>query len=255
MSARRSRAQGARRPAERRLDLRAASLFYGAAALVLVGLIAFAAVHEVTARQLARDPLSLAGERPYLGALSQFGILAWAAGAAACLVAYLVLRGSGERSEDRQTRRFFLAGGVLTAILALDDLFQIHENAAQLPGLSEPLVLLAYPLLIAGFLAAFWRSPVLRLVRPLFAASLFFLAASIGLDRLPEDALVGFAFWEDGAKLLGIAGWAASFTCAAVAYLRPAEPASARPEHRAAPASGAGRPSSRPRRQGAASAR
>ena len=236
----------------RRLDLRPAALFYGAAALVLAGLIAFAAVHEVTARQLARDPLSLAGERPYLGALSQFGILAWAAGAAACLVAYLVLR----RSEDRQTRRFFLAGGIVTAVLALDDLFQIHENAAQLPGLSEPVVLLPYPLLIAGFLAAFWRSPVLRLVRPLFALSLLFLAASIGLDRLPETALVGFPFWEDGAKLMGIAGWAASFTCAATACLRPAEAVPARPEHRgAARRAGRERAPGRPRRRRTARAR
>jgi hypothetical protein len=196
-----------------------AALLYGAAALVLLALVAFAAVHDVTARELARDPLSLAQEPPYLGALSQFGILAWSVGAGSCLVGYLVLRPSGERT----ARRFFLWGGLLTAVLALDDLFQIHENASQLPSLSEPLVLLAYPLALLAFLASFWRSAPLRLVRPLLVASLALLGASMALDRVPEEALFAFPFWEDGSKFLGIAGWAATFTCAAVAYLRPAE--------------------------------
>jgi hypothetical protein len=244
-----------RRTPRPRLDLRVASVFYGAAALVLAGLIAFAAVHEVTARELARDPLSVAGEPPYLGALSQFGILAWAAGAAACLIAYLVLRRSGDRETDRQTRRFFVAGGALTTVLALDDLFQIHENASQLPSLSEPLVLLVYPLLIVGFLVAFWGSPPLRLVRPLLAVSLVFLAVSMALDRLPEEMLFAYPFWEDGTKLLGIAGWAASFMCAAAAHLRPAEAAGGRRPHEAGRQPAHGRRSSRSRHVGAARAR
>ena len=206
-------------PKPPRLDLRVAALLYGAAALVLAVLIAFAAVHEVTARELARDPLSLAAEPPYLGALSQFGILAWTVGAAACLVAVLVLRGS----RDRETTSFFLAGGLLTTALALDDLFQVHENASQLPSLSEPLVLAAYPLVVLGFLIVFRRARALRLVRPLLVASLLLLGLSLGLDRVDEDMLPGHAFWEDGAKFLGIAGWAATFTTAAAAYLRPAD--------------------------------
>ena len=230
-------------PNRTRLDLRVAALLYGAAALVLAVLIAFAAVHEVTARELARDPLSLAAEPPYLGALSQFGILAWTVGAAACLVAVLVLRGS----RDRETTSFFLVGGLLTTALALDDLFQVHENASQLPSLSEPLVLAAYPLLMLGFVVVFRRSAALRLVRPLLVASLLLLGLSFGLDRLDEDMLPGYAFWEDGAKFLGIAGWAAVFTSAAAAYLRPAAaPPAPRGRSGATRKAGRGRRSGRP---------
>jgi hypothetical protein len=208
-----------RRHSDSSVRLAPALAVYGAALAVLALLVAFAAVHDVTARELARDPLSVAGERPYIGALSQFGILAWAAGAAACLVAWLVLR----HHPDAVTRRFFAWGGVLTAVLALDDLFQVHENAAQLPGLSEPLLLAAYPAALVIFLAAFRHSEALHRVAPLMAASLVLLAASMALDRIPEEILVGHPFWEDGAKFLGTAGWAATFIVAAVSYLRPAQ--------------------------------
>ncbi len=192
--------------------------FYGAGLIVLAGLIGFAAVHRVTPRELARDPLSLVEAPPYLGALSQFGVLGWTAGAAACLVAWFVL----SHHRDADTRNFFAWGGILTAVLALDDLFQVHENASQLPSVSEPLVLAAYPLGILGFLVKFRRSEPMRRARMPLAASILFLAGSMALDRIPEDVLWGHPFWEDGAKLLGIAGWAAAFTAAAVSYMRPA---------------------------------
>jgi hypothetical protein len=115
---------------------------------------------------------------------------------------------------------FLRSAGAVTSLLALDDLFMIHDglgpNVLGIPGLWF------YGVYGAATLGVFvvhrgviWQSDYLVL-----AVGLAFLAGSMVFDavhgvdllRSVSDRAVGVGYlFEDGLKLLGIGGWFAYF--------------------------------------------
>ncbi len=172
---------------------------------------------------LSRDPLVVAETeaqccRFYYGALSNLGVLLWALAAGAALAAGVALRRAARRNNAApdpapdvaaaRRARFFIAAGLLSLLLAGDDLFTIHEGAEIVFAGGEELVLGVYALLAAAFIWLFRRE--LLTDCPLFfmlAGAL--LTLSVAADVVFGEA-AGFAF-EDGAKFLGIAAWSGYF--------------------------------------------
>ena len=67
---------------------------------------------------LTRDPTSALGGPPYIGFLSQLGVLLWTASASVCLFsAYVLSKGR----DPLQLKSFLLWSGILTVFLTLDD--------------------------------------------------------------------------------------------------------------------------------------
>jgi len=191
-------------------------LTYGPALLVLAGAAVAYEVRGIPTGYLTRDPAALAQAPFYIGAISNLGMLGWSAGAAACALAYALLRRDGGPSESR---RFFLASGLLTAVLLVDDLFLVHDQIApRYFRVPEEAILAVYAACAAAYLARFGAAIrgtdflPLALALGFFAAS---LAADLWLAASPYSHLV-----EDGCKLIGIASWSAYFTHTALQQLQ-----------------------------------
>lgn len=169
---------------------------YGVALATLALAFAAAAATKYRVGFFTQDPIAALNGPIYAGFVSSVGVLLWWTGAVACLLAAIRLR---------RTRAFvpLLAAGTFTAWLALDDLFQIHEEGiTAATGLSEKVVYVAYGLLFLLFLRLF--RPLLdrgRLI--VLGVAAFFFAISIAAD-LPHRE---YHAVEDSAKLLGIATW------------------------------------------------
>jgi hypothetical protein len=205
-------------------QLRQAARVLGLAYAVTLGVVLAAAIG---ARALDRplshvthDPLAVAKEPFYVGALSNLGVLVWWTVAVACLLAAIVLR-----HERRDLAQPLAAAGVLSAVLALDDLFMGHDVI--LPdklGVPEPVTYAAYAVIGVAFLWIF-RAFLRRTPLLLLGVAALFFAASTGIDLGTEgDEEERLAAIEDVLKLFGIVTWG-------VYWLRLAGGALVRPRH------------------------
>jgi len=164
------------------------------AALALLVLAAGAGVAAATGvgmAEMVRDPATADERAWYTGLVSVVGVMAWAGTSAACFAVGC--------ARVRERGALFLLGA-LTAVLALDDAFLLHEDVLPELGLPEPAPMLGYALAAVAVLALLRRSAPRDVQLPVVVAGAL-LAASIGLDRaVPGLALVVL---EDALKLLG----------------------------------------------------
>jgi hypothetical protein len=176
----------------------------GAAAVVVALAPAAARQGGVGVDFLLRDPAAVAKLPFYVGLLSNLGVLLWAAAAGMLGLTCLAVRA---REGWGREAAFFAGLGGLTALLAADDLFMLHEDAYRrvLPG-PEHVVLGLEMLLLGAFVARF-RARIASTAWLPLAAALGLLGLSAGVDLL-ESVLAAPLLLEDGAKLVGIAAWA-----------------------------------------------
>ena len=184
--------------------------------LFVVGIIALTTPFEISS--ILRDTTAVAQVPPYVGALSNLGILMWCGAASACLLTYATLRKS---SRQERVRRFFLWCGILSGVLMIDDAFLLHENIAKNINLPSVVTFAVYGISLIVIIASYWRFFVNSDFIVLFLGMGFF-AASVLID-VGHD-LLSFRFYyssfsEDVFKLLGIAGWLSYFTCSSVQQL------------------------------------
>jgi hypothetical protein len=175
-------------------------------------LIAATAVAHVIARVplavFSRDPTATLGANPLTGVQSHVGVLVWWAAAGICIFAAAVAQRSGRGSMPVQ---FLVWSAAITAVLTLDDLFQVHEDlAVRYLGINDKVVVLAYGLAVLTYLVRF-RRLILQTSYPLLVAGLGLFAGSNAVDLVLQDRWLSDwrIFVEDGLKLLGIACWSA----------------------------------------------
>jgi hypothetical protein len=158
-----------------------------------------------------RDPADITGSSPFLGVLSNFGILLWCSTVAICVFAFLLLR----RLPGRQkTALFLLLAALLSTLLMLDDFFLFHERVfPEVLHWRQRYPLILYALLTGGYLLAF-RKTILESDYRMLVAAFGFFALSIGVDAVqgPFSGRVPFHhLLEDGFKLFGLANWLGYF--------------------------------------------
>jgi hypothetical protein len=180
-----------------------AALYVPAAALLL-GAVVTACVRGVTLGMFTRDPTTIMGASPLIGALSSIGVLAWCATATLCLFTWAVMR---HRTGGRLGDTFLLTPGLLTTALTLDDLFEIHETLIpHYVGGPDDLLIVPYVLIAMGWVIAFHRR-ILETDYVLLLIAIFLLAVSVAVDALTEGPYSTRYMFEDGFKFLGIVGW------------------------------------------------
>ena len=142
-----------------------------------------------------------AGGSPAYGLVSNVGILVMVLAAGGAAIGWLVLRDA-----PAPWPRLLLWAGLLTLVLAVDDLIMLHEAAAFAPW-SGVLIAAVYGLAVLRFVVRF-RDEILRDLDP---GLLLLAVGSLGvslvtdlIDPTPASLLV-----EDGAKLLGLVSWSA----------------------------------------------
>ena len=138
----------------------------------------------------------------YDGAMSSLGIMIWAGTSAISSLALLVYL----RRSDPRGAWFAAHGAVVSAVLALDDSYLLHEIVFPKLGFPQIIVIGLIGGLILAYLwlqRAFMGAPY----RWLLGLALFAFAFSVGVDQLFHSILPIWIVVEDGAKFIGIVCW------------------------------------------------
>ncbi|KAA0234954.1 MAG: hypothetical protein JJLCMIEE_01304 [Acidimicrobiales bacterium] len=179
-------------------------MFWGVGALVLVVVV----LVDVPTRHLLEDGTAVANVPWYVGAVSQVGLVGWALAASVALFAASVL---AVIAEERQFVGFFLAGGLLTVWLMVDDMFRLHEDVlADAVNVDERVTQAMYAAILALWIVT-QRHVILRTRPYVFVTAFFWFALSLLLDISGDGSGSLGLLLEDGTKLLGILTWAAFF--------------------------------------------
>jgi hypothetical protein len=177
------------------------------------------------------DLAATAEVSPFLGAVSTVGGMLWVSATAIALFSGRLL----VRSQWVREGKFLIYFGLLSLLLAIDDIFQLHEKVlGQIPNLGQPLYLALY-----GGLALVFLYTQRGLIKGdhwlTFLAAIGFLAISAITDNLKDQSLheillgsVGaektferfLYLLEDTAKLIGILLWLVYAVQKAAQFLR-----------------------------------
>jgi hypothetical protein len=149
------------------------------------------------------EPFLLGNLPSYAGILSTLGNLLWTAAAAVCFYTAWILRAQGP---PRRWKHFLLMAGLMTVLLLLDGLFQMHRIFyPQYLHIPTVLVFGIYGLLVIGLLGYFQE-----LIREteflLLTLALIFFFLAVVFDMISILPRGSTAF-SDGLKLFGIVSW------------------------------------------------
>ena len=175
---------------------------------VLLGSVLFLHLWKgIPLAKLTRDPLAVGQMPVYIGFLSQIGVFFWAAAIAICLFSSALL---AQLAVRRHLKRFLFISALLTSLLALDEVFMLHETVLPYFGIPEIVVLGSYALFFLLYFLKFYRL-ILRTEYLLLLTALSFFALSILLDQWQVANANLHYLLEDGTKLVGIVSWLGYF--------------------------------------------
>jgi len=169
-----------------------------------------------------RDVASIANLSPLAGLLSNVGVLLWCATTTICLFTSRLMIGGG----DKAFARFFLAFGVFSGMLMIDDLWLIHEYWwRQLHPLLKTIPLEFAYIVVLSVLLLVFRRVILVTKWQVLGGALLLFSFSVGVDLFASKSGRWHQLIEDGPKLLGIAGWFIYFLDTALRAALVVEPA------------------------------
>lgn len=192
-------------------------LIYTPVVVAFAIMIAIRIQTGIAIAEFTRDPLGFTDIPVYKGVLSNLGVLIWSAAAAVCFFTYGVIH---RWSAGGVNSHFLLAGGLITALLALDDLFMLHEVVFPVHlGVPQNIVYATHAVLLLWFLV-WYRSTILQTDYLLLALSFAGFGLSVGFDATASlYSVPGLYIFEDGGKLFGIVSWTAYFTLVSVRHI------------------------------------
>lgn len=140
----------------------------------------------------------------YYGAVSNLGVMLWTSASAVCLFAGMLLALHYGVTRSALT---LLAGGVLSGVLAVDDLFLLHDDLLPFHGVDEKITFAVYGVGILSYLF-FCRADVLRGNLLVLATSLAFFGMSTVADLIQHHVAYPPVLLEEVAKFIGVVFWA-----------------------------------------------
>jgi hypothetical protein len=187
--------------------------------LMVVGSVQFFAIYKnIPLENLTQDTVTVLNGAPYIGLLSNLGILVWCAAATICFFTAYILRHS-----TVEYTKFFVSAGILTTLVMLDDLFLFHDYVyvSWLPH-SHMLIIAAYGMGIILLVARFWK--IFReSFFALFVMALLCFAIAAVPDLQNRSFLLPATFpstlVEDGFTFLAILFWMMYFVHTAAAQI------------------------------------
>ncbi len=184
------------------------------------GLVIIAVVlvqDQVPTEDLFMDATSVGGQKWYVGMVAALGMIAWTASVCFCFMTSWVAGLAGRP----RAQSAFRGGGLLFALLLLDDLFLFHSDL--LPrslGVPKIAVLGAYGLFGIIWAATSLQELVRTRIQFLVGAGLA-LAFSLAVEVAFPGADTGLrGVLEDGPKFLGILALALWSTTSAIDVIR-----------------------------------
>lgn len=182
--------------------------FVAAFSFFLFLVLVIAVKSGIEPSDLSRDYNGVYHLEPYVGMLSSLGIFIWCAAVTLCWFAWYFIK---LKNPDSGRKNFFLISGIITSIIAVDDLFQFHEIIIpDYLGLPEITFYITYIVTLFIFNIKYINMLMNRHFGWLLV-SYFFLAISIVFDMLFENLVPFGTYFEDGLKFMGIAFWSTYF--------------------------------------------
>lgn len=176
---------------------------YLIAIFALIGAYLFSKKFNIPFEQMTADPMMTFDGHPFIGIISNIGILFWCTTASVCFFAGIFLKNINKDKEGL----FLISNGVITSLLLLDDFFMLHEYVF------HSFQTLIYIIYSAGLL---WYC--LRFIKMLFntnyillGLAFFLLGSSVFTDLAFKNEGMQFLI-EDSFKFLGITTWMLYFT-------------------------------------------
>jgi hypothetical protein len=156
---------------------------------------------------LAKDPADTKHFPPYIGMLSNWGVILWTATAVICLFSAVLLK---QQKAPHATRRFLAASGIFSFLLGIDDLYMLHDRLLlRIFHVPEILFYLLYFFAFVAYLVYFIPQ-ILKYDYLLFvAAFLLFVFSRQFVIKIPY--LSQFNTTGDMLKYFGIVFWLAFF--------------------------------------------
>lgn len=164
------------------------------------------AVRDVLAVARAGDPLPY-----YTGWVTGLGVVGWISAATAGVCGGALARRTG----DRTAGRALVLGGLVSAVMGVDDLLMLHDGVLREKGVPE---LVTMGVLAAAALA--WGLTHVRVLLRGGEAVLLVLAGAWFAHSLVVEEVGGLLFHEEASKAAAIACWTAWFWVRAVRALR-----------------------------------
>lgn len=139
----------------------------------------------------------------YFGFVSNLGIFLWVATAAICLFAATIIL---QWDNAKELLKFAVTAGLLSAWLAMDDAFLLHEIVFPKVGIPQFFVLAVYVLLAASYVIASWRV-ILSSEYWILGLGVGAVAISLGIDQFFHSLEPMIVIIEDSAKFFGLFSW------------------------------------------------
>jgi hypothetical protein len=157
--------------------------------------------------KLVKDPSDVRSFPPYIGLLSNWGIILWTAAAAICLFSAVILK---QQKASNDTFKFIAVSGGFSLVLGIDDLYLLHDGLLpKIFNISETFFYILYIFAFAAYLIYFIPQ-ILKYEYLLFFMALFFFLISRKLFvTLPF--FNQFISTGDMLKYFGIVFWLAFF--------------------------------------------
>lgn len=195
-------------------------LYFGAiyflAFLCLVVVMALGILGDIPMYKFFRDPSRVAGISPFIGVISNLGVLLWGATASICLFCWALLR---HQKNDMGFSTYFGYSGFLTILLLLDDLFCFHDWIIPVKTpVSGDIIFIVYGGMVV-FGGIFFKRCILDTKYHMILIAFGFFGLSLTVDAFQGDfqKVLGNKriFFEDGLKFFGIVSWIGyySYSC------------------------------------------
>ena len=170
--------------------------------IALLSAVFLSTIKGVPLDTFTKDPLSVSHAPFYFGFFSNLGIMFWSASIMTCwFVAYRVFY-TGTKSDFY----FMVWSGIITLIMTVDDLFQLHEEVLpQYFAISENMVYITYLNIYIVYFIRF-RKKILKSEFITLIMAFGFLGISTVIDFLPLP-IPKDTFLEDALKLFGTVSW------------------------------------------------
>ncbi|WNH12189.1 hypothetical protein [Thalassobellus suaedae] len=181
-------------------------------AFLLCGVFYINKKFNIPFEKLTGDPALIFKSHPFIGFLSNIGILLWCFTASICYFSGIILF----KVNDTKKSLFFLSSGLFTSILLIDDFFMFHDYifySFESFKIVQPITFAIYAMLLLWYIIKFYKI-ILDSVYVFLALAVGFLGLSVLIDLIFESSGLEY-FIEDGFKFIGIINWMLFFSITA----------------------------------------
>jgi hypothetical protein len=184
--------------------------------LCLLVVIILSTFKNIPLDRFTKDPTAIMNAPFYTGGFSNLGIMFWSGSAVVCFLAAAYIKPIAQLKDQY---KYLLVSGLITTLLALDDMYLIHEEVfPHYLDISENTVIVSYINIFLIYIIVF-RNTILSTEFIILGLGFFFLGLSTIIDLLPLP-MEKDTFLEDAIKLFGIISWFIYFYRLAIADVR-----------------------------------